>query len=137
MLHLAEVIDIFIEKCTKSTRAKFNTRKAHGGDIRCSYPGCIKSARDKSDRCKAHGGGKRCIEKGCTKSAINKTNKCVSHGGGNRCPNCIDCIDSRGGFLKYYNYCATYINIFFRSAIKENKYKVKRNKSKKCNNRKK
>ncbi len=86
--------------------------KAHGGDIRCSYPGCIKSARDKSDRCNAHGGGKRCIEKGCTKSAINKTNKCVSHGGGNRCPNCIDWIDSRGGLLKYDNYCATYINIF-------------------------
>jgi hypothetical protein len=41
------------------------------------------------------------------KGAEGTTDKCIAHGGGKRCPNCIDWIDSRGGWSKYDGYCAT------------------------------
>ena len=93
--------------CTRSAQGKTDKCITHGGGYRCNEPGCQASARGNTNKCITHGGGDRCNEPGCTKGVRGKTNKCRLHGGGVRCPNCIDWIDSRGGYLKYDGYCAT------------------------------
>ncbi len=99
--------------CKSSALGKTDLCAKHGGGKRCKEDGCKSSAQGKSDFCISHGGGKRCKEDGCKSSARGKTDFCVSHGGGKRCPNCIDWIDSRGGWSKYDGYCATCFKVLF------------------------
>ena len=93
--------------CKKGAEGKTDKCIAHGGGKRCIEPNCRASAQGKTDKCVAHGGGNRCNEPNCKKGAEGTTDKCIAHGGGKRCPNCIDWIDSRGGWSKYDGYCAT------------------------------
>jgi hypothetical protein len=93
--------------CHSSVEGKTKKCKEHGSIKRCNYQGCKSTAVRKFDKCRTHGGGKRCNEEGCKKGAEGATDKCIAHGGGKRCPNCIDWIDSRGGWSKYDGYCAT------------------------------